>query len=711
LNAPRLLRDRIDSFPTHNIAGYGVRPGRSGPFGATLVPGGVNFAVYAGNATSVSVVLYKLGESDPIAEIAIPTDFRVGRVWAVTVFGLEYEDLEYGFRAYGPENPGINDRYDPTVVLSDPYAKVLGGREEWGRLPDEHRQYQHRARLAFEDFDWEGDRPLRLPSEDLVVYEAHVRGFTRHPSSGVANPGTYAGLVEKIPYLQRLGVNCIELLPVFEFDEFGNSRLNPETGELLLNYWGYNTVGFFAPKAGYAATSRFGMQGDEFKNMVKALHAAGIEVMLDVVFNHTAEGNELGPSISFRGLDNQTYYMMTPDGYYWNFSGTGNTVNSNNPITRDFIVSCLRYWASEYHIDGFRFDLAAVLDRDENGVPLANPPLIQALAHDPILRDCKLIAEAWDAGGLYQVGSFPNYHRWSEWNGKYRDTLRRYLKGDEGMIGDLATRIVGSPDLYKGRGARASINFVTCHDGFTLADMVSYNDKHNEANGEYNNDGANDNNSWNAGAEGPTDNPEINALRDRQMKNALLLLMTSRGVPMILSGDEVGRTQKGNNNAYCQDSELSWFDWSQVDTNAELLEFASNVIAFRQAHPVLRGAHHPSSIDPSDCGHPEVSWHGTGAWQPDWSPGCRVLGVMWCGHHLDVDASPDYVYVVSNSHWDAHDVELPVVDPGFVWHLFADTAADDTGACVLGDETPLTNPNWYTVSPRSVVALVARPVS
>jgi isoamylase len=711
LSAPRLLRDRIDSFPTHNIAGYGVRPGRTMPFGATLVPGGVNFAVYAGNATSVSVVLYKLGEDDPSVEIAIPTDFRVGRVWAVTVFGLEVEDLEYGFRVYGPENPGINDRYDPTVVLSDPYAKVLGGREEWAKTPDYGRQYQHRARLAFEDFDWEGDRPLRLPTEDLVVYEAHVRGFTRHPSSGVANPGTYAGLVEKIPYLQRLGVNCVELLPVFEFDEFGNSRPNPETGDLLLNYWGYNTVGFFAPKAGYAATSRFGMQGDEFKNMVKALHAAGIEIMLDVVFNHTAEGNELGPSISFRGLDNQTYYMMTPDGYYFNFSGTGNTVNSNNPITRDFIVSCLRYWAAEYHIDGFRFDLAAVLDRDENGVPLGNPPLIQALAHDPILRDCKLVAEAWDAGGLYQVGSFPNYHRWSEWNGKYRDTLRKFLKGEEGTIGDLATRIAGSPDLYKGRGARASINFVTCHDGFTLMDMVSYNDKHNEANGEYNNDGANDNNSWNHGAEGPTDDQAINDLRLRQVKNALLLTMTSRGVPMILSGDEVGRTQKGNNNAYCQDSELSWFDWSQVDTNAELLEFASNVIAFRQAHPVLRGAHHPNSIDPSDCGHPEVSWHGTSAWQPDWAPGCRVLGVMWCGHHLDVDASADYVYVVANSHWDAHDVELPVVDPGFVWHLFADTATENGGACVLGEEQPLPNPNWYTVSPRSVVALVARPVS
>jgi isoamylase len=710
MSAPFVVRDRIDSFPTATVAGYGVRPGRTAPLGATLVPGGVNFAVYSGRASAVSVVLFKIGATEPLVELPIPEDFRIGRVWAMTVFGLDWEDLEYGFRAHGPADPRIDDRFDPSAVLTDPYARILMGREIWGQLPDEHNPYQHRSRLAFDDFDWENDRPLRIAPDDLVVYEAHVRGFTRHPSSGVTNPGTYAGFLEKIPYLRELGINCVELLPVFEFDEFGNSRLNPDTGELLLNYWGYNTVGFFAPKAGYAATSRFGMQCDEFKHLVKSLHAAGIEIMLDVVFNHTAEGNEMGPTISFRGLDNATYYMMTPEGYYFNFSGTGNTFNSNNPVVRDFIVSCLRYWASEYHIDGFRFDLAAIMDRDEHGVPLANPPLIEALAYDPVLRDCKLIAEAWDAGGLYEVGSFPNYHRWSEWNGKFRDTVRRFLKGDEATIGDLATRIAGSPDLYKHRGARASVNFITCHDGFTLIDLFSYNDKHNEANGENNNDGANDNNSWNSGVEGPTDDPGITALRLRQAKNALLLLLTSRGIPMLLAGDEVAKSQRGNNNGYCQDNELSWFDWSLTETNAELLQFVRNVLAFRRAHPVLRGMHHPNSIDPTDCGHPEVSWHGVRAWQPDWSPQSRVLGVMWCGHHLD-NGGPDYVYVAANSHWEEHELQLPAVDDGWTWHLFADTAGESPGAAVPGAETPLRDPNWYTIGPRSVVAMVARPVT
>jgi glycogen operon protein len=709
VSTPPRVRDRIDSFPTHTVAGYGVRPGRVSPLGATLVPNGVNFAIFTSRATAVSVVLFRIGEPEPMAEIPIPEDFRIGRVWAITVFGLEYEEVEYGFRVDGP-NEHNWDRFDGTKIITDPYAKVLGGRELWGRVPDVNNVYQHRARLAFDDFDWENDRPLRIPTSDLVVYETHVRGFTRHPTSGVRNPGTYAGLVEKIPYLKQLGVTCVELLPVFEFDEFGNSRLDTATGERLLNYWGYNTVGFFAPKAGYAATGRFGMQGDEFKNLVKTLHAAGIEIMLDVVFNHTAEGNELGPTISFRGLDNSTYYMLTPEGYYYNFSGTGNTFNSNHPVVRDFIVSCLRYWASEYHIDGFRFDLAAIMDRDENGVPLANPPLIEALAHDPVLRDCKLVAEAWDAGGLYQVGSFPNYHRWSEWNGKYRDTVRKFLKGDDAVTGDLATRIAGSPDLYWARGAQASINFITCHDGFSLMDVFSYNDKHNEANGENNNDGANDNNSWNCGAEGPTEDPEIERLRVQQVKNALLLLLTSRGIPMVLSGDEVGRTQRGNNNVYCQDNELAWFDWSLTESNSELLEFVSHVIELRKAHPVLRAMHHPNSIDPTNCGHPEISWHGVQPWQPDWSPDSHLLGVMWCGHHID-NGGPDFIYVGANAHWEAHEVYLPVLDDGWVWHLSADTAGEAPGAYPPGTERPLTDPHSYLISPRSVIALVARPVA
>ncbi|MBV9729269.1 MAG: glycogen debranching enzyme, partial [Pseudonocardiales bacterium] len=477
------MRDRIDLFPTHTIAGYGVRAGRTLPFGATLVPGGVNFSVYSGAAAGVSVVLFARGSRDPMAEIPVPDEFRIGAVWAITVFGLEHEELEYGYRIQERADARAGDRCDRSIIVSDPYAKVISGRNVWGVEPDWSDPYQFRSRLAFDDVDWEGDRPLRIPPEDLVIYETHLRGFTRHPSSGVANPGTYAGLIEKIPYLKNLGINCVELLPVFEFDEFDNSRVNPATGERLFNYWGYSTVAFFAPKAGYAATGAFGMQCDEFRHLVKKLHRAGIEIMLDVVFNHTAEGNENGPTISFRGLDNNTYYMLTPEGYYFNFSGTGNTFNGNNPIVRDFIVSGLRYWASEYHIDGFRFDLASILDRDQYGAPLANPPLLESLANDPVLRDCKLVAEAWDAGGLYQVGSFPDYHHWAEWNGRYRDTVRRFLRGDGGLVGDLATRIAGSADLYAARGTRASINFIACHDGFSLADLVTFNDKHNEANG------------------------------------------------------------------------------------------------------------------------------------------------------------------------------------------------------------------------------------
>ncbi|MGN5376596.1 glycogen debranching protein [Streptomyces lasalocidi] len=544
-------------------------------------------------------------------------------------------------------------------MLSDPYARLVSGREVWGREPDWDNVYHYRAQVLNDDFDWDGDRPLRIPAEDLVIYETHVRGFTRHASSKVSAPGTYAGMREKIPYLRELGVNCLELLPVFEFDELDNPRTDPVTGERLFNYWGYNTVSFFAPKAGYAATGPFGMQADEFKSLVKELHRAGIEVVLDVVFNHTAEGNEQGPTISFRGLDNATYYMLTPRGEYYNFSGTGNTVNCNHPVVRDFVLSCLRHWVAEYHIDGFRFDLAAILDRAPDGAPLPNPPLLEQLAHDPILRHTKLIAEAWDAAGLYQVGNFPNYGRWSEWNGKYRDTVRRFVKGEPGLVGELATRMASSPDLYQGRTSSASVNFITAHDGFTLADLVSYNDKHNEANGEGNNDGANDNNSWNCGEEGPSASPHVRELRTRQMKNLLTILLTSQGIPMILVGDEVGRTQLGNNNTYCQDNELSWFDWGLVEANAELLHFTRALIAFRHAHPVLRSSDHPTGTDRVGSGYPDISWHGVRAWAPDWADHGRVLAMMRCGRHAKGGSvADDHVYIAVNAHWEAHDLEL-----------------------------------------------------
>ncbi len=708
MTAPmHVVRDRIDSYPTHQVAGYGVRPGRHMPFGATLVPGGVNFSVYSSTAEAISLVLFRRGEHTPLAELPIPEEFRIGGVWAMTVFGLDYENIDYGYRVHGPEEPHIADRFDPDRILADPYARAMSGRDVWGAQPDWDDPYQYRSKLAFDDFDWDGDQPLRIPQEDLVIYEMHVRGFTRDPSSGVSEPGTYAGLVEKIPYLKSLGVNCVELMPVFEFDEFENSRIDPTTGELLLNYWGYSTVGFFAPKAGYAATGRYGMQCDEFKNLVKELHAAGIQVLLDVVFNHTAEGNEEGPTIHFRGLDNRTYYILTPEGYYYNFSGTGNTLNCNHPIVRNYVLSCLRYWASEYHIDGFRFDLAAILDRGEDGAPLANPPLLEALSYDPLLRDCVLVAEAWDAGGLYQVGAFPNYGRWSEWNGKYRDTVRKYLKGEVGTIGDLAARIVGSPDLYARRGVTASVNFVTCHDGFTLADLVTYNDKHNEANGENNRDGSDDNASWNSGVEGPTDDPEVRRLRMRQMKNAMLLLLTSQGIPLITAGDEIARTQGGNNNAYCHDSRLTWFDWSLADRNAELFEFVRNCIAFRAAHPLLRSRRHPTGEDHDSIGYPDISWHGVRAWEADWSEDSHLLALLRTGRATDGQA--DFVYLAFNSHWEAHDLELPELPSDTLWHLFADTYTGAPGdASAPGSEPVLSNQYSVQIGPRSAVVLVGR---
>ncbi|MBB5954348.1 glycogen operon protein [Saccharothrix tamanrassetensis] len=697
----RTLPQRIDAYPTHWIAGLSVRSGRLMPFGATEVPGGVNFSVYSNNATAMTLVLFRRGERGPFAELPFPAEFRIGGVYAMTVFGIDPETTQYGYRADGPFRPEEGHRFDATRILVDPYAKVLNGQEIWGVPVDRDQEFPRRSGIAPDDFDWEGDRPLGLPEEDLVVYEAHVRGFTRHPSAAVGAPGTFAGLVEKIPYLKELGVTCVELMPVFEFDEMDNVRVDPTTGDRLHNYWGYSTVGFFAPKASFAATGRHGMQVDEFKNLVKELHKAGIEVMLDVVFNHTAEGNELGPTISFRGLDNRVYYMLTSDGYYYNFSGTGNTVNCNHPVVRGFVLDCLRYWASEFHVDGFRFDLASILGRAQDGRSLMEPPLVETLAGDPVLRDCKLIAEAWDAGGLYQVGSFPDYCRFGEWNGRYRDTVRRFLRGDLGVTGDLATRMVGSPDLYHRRGPVASVNFVTAHDGFTLHDLVSYDDKHNDGNGEGNRDGDNANHSWNCGAEGPTDDPEVLALRGRQQRNAFLLLLTSLGIPMIVAGDEAGRTQQGNNNAYCHDDEISWFDWDLVDRNSDLVRFVRNAIAFRKAHPALRRREHPTGHTGEGI-FPDTSWHGAHAWTPEWSGYSRLLAAMHCTRDGDI------VYVAANSHWEGCDLELPELPEHLAWHVFADTAAPSPGdSHEPGSEPRLADQSSIRIGPRSVLVLTA----
>jgi isoamylase len=708
-----VILERIDIHPTNEYGEYKLRPGKPFPFGATFVPGGVNFSVFSRHATSCTLVLFKKGQQQPIAEIPFLDEFRIGNVFTMVVFNLDFENVEYGFRMEGPFDPQRGFRFDPTKILMDPYARAIGGRDVWGTAPDWTDIYPHRARLVFDDFDWEGDRPLEIAIEDLVIYEMHVRGFTRHPSSHVRHPGTFAAIRDKIPYLKSLGVNCIELMPIYEFDEFEHSHVNSETGEMLMNYWGYSTVGFFAPKAGYAASGKHGMQIDELKTLIKELHTSGIEVMLDVVFNHTAEGNERGPYISFRGLDNQTYYMLTPDGYYVNFSGTGNTLNCNNPIVRNMVLDCLRYWASEYHIDGFRFDLAAILGRDPLGTPLLNPPLLETLAYDPILAKCKLVAEAWDAGGLYQVGSFPAYGRWAEWNGKYRDSARRFLQGEAGMVGEISQRIQGSPDLYPswaGRGASSSINFITCHDGFTLYDLVAYNGKHNEANGENNNDGANDNNSWNCGWEGPSTDAAVNDLRRRQIKNALTILMVSQGVPMILMGDEAGRTQLGNNNTYCHDNQLNWFDWTLTETNADLVRFFTNMIAFRKAHPVLRNKDQFSHSDYVGSGYADITWHGTRAWSADWSEGSRVLAFMLCGQHAKRGTiADDFVYVAMNMHWENHEFELPALPSGLRWFVSANTgmqSPEDSWA--PGAEPVLGDQGRMLIGARSVVVLVGK---
>jgi isoamylase len=696
----RMEVPRIDAYPTHQVSGYAVRPGFPIPFGAKLVGRGINFAVYSRHAAACTLVLFEPGNKQPIAEIAFPPEFRVGDMFAMTVFDLDFEQLEYGYRMDGPFAPEQGHRFDRSKVLLDPTARSVCGGEIWGIPTDPSLPYPYRARILPEDFDWEDDRPLGLPMEDLVIYEMHVRGFTKSPSSGVKHPGMFAGMREKIPYLKELGVNCVELLPIFEFDETDNSRTNPITGERLWNYWGYNTIAFFAPNASYATTGAIGLQADELRALVKELHKNGIEVMLDVVFNHTAEGDEHGPTISFRGLDNRTYYMLTPDGHYYNFSGCGNTLNCNNPVVRGFVTDCLRHWVIDYHIDGFRFDLASILGRDPSGAPLSNPPLLEALAGDPVLGRTKLIAEAWDAGGLYQVGSFPAYGRWAEWNGKFRDCLRKFLKGEMGQVGEMANRVVGSPDLYLGRGATASINFVTCHDGFTLADLVSYNDKHNEANGEENRDGANDNNSWNCGAEGPTNDANVNALRRRQIKNALAMLLVSQGVPMLLMGDECGRTQQGNNNAYCQDNALTWLDWSLLEKNAELFRFCKLMIRFRKQHPVLRNASHPGP------GAPEVNWHGTRPWCADWSGTSRVLAFQRLGPSGD---GMDVVYVAMNMYWEPLEFGLPQPPQGRHWHRFADTSASSPqDICEPGTEPVLANQQQVQVGGRSVLILVAR---
>ncbi len=697
--------------PTHSHGEFKLRYGHPLPFGASHVPHGVNFSIFSAHATACTLVLFERGEAEPMAEIPFPSECRLGQVWAMTVYDLDYEKIEYGFRFEGPYDPREGHYFDPRNIVLDPHVRKIAGREVWMGGHSE-RTPQHRGRIPHEEYHWEHSRPLRSPESELIIYEMHVRGFTRHPSSAAAHPGTFAGVAEKTAYLSELGINCVELMPVFEFDETENTRTNPATGEPLCNYWGYSTVGFFAPKCSYASSAQEGRQVHEFKDMMKALHASGIEVVLDVVFNHTAEGGADGPVISFRGIDNKTYYLVDAKGRFLNYTGCGNTVNCNHPAVRGFVINCLRYWAAEYHIDGFRFDLASVLGRDSSGAPLLNPPLLESLAYDPVLAGCDLIAEAWDAGGLYQVGNFPSYGRWMEWNGKYRDCARKFLKGDPGMVAEMVQRIMGSPDLYAAarRKPTASVNFITCHDGFTLRDLFSYNEKHNLENGENNNDGANDNSSWNCGAEGDTDDPKVNALRLRQCKNAMLLLFASQGVPMIYMGDECGRSQRGNNNAYCHDEDWNWLNWELDDDGRDMLRFTRTMIAFRKANPSLRQSEFLTGRDQVGSGYPDISWHGVLPWKPDWSAPSRSLAFMLCGRHGEAAGGPPhFLYVVFNMFYKPLSFTLPVLPRGMAWHKFADTALpapDDI--CQPGEEQPLTLQKQYAVREWSAAILIGK---
>lgn len=688
-----------DLKPTDNICGFDVRPGYYEMDGATPVRGGVNFTISSFTATSCTLLLFHNNKRRPYAELPFPESYKVGNTYSMIVFGLEIDKFEYAYSFDGPYDPAKGLIFNKDMYVLDPYAKAVTGQSNWGeRQPD---QCVYKARVVFNDYDWGNFKTPSIPLEELIIYEMHVRGFTYDQSSGVKHPGTFAGIREKIPYLKELGVNAVELMPIFEFDENGAYR-NFE-GEQLYDYWGYNTVCFFAPNTSYEADHEHNREGKELKRLIRDLKSNGIEVILDVVFNHTAEGNEMGPYFSFKGIDNNIYYMLTPDGKYYNFSGCGNVLNCNHPIVREFIRNCLRYWVTEYKIDGFRFDLASILGRNEDGTPMDQPPLLKSLAFDPILGKTKLIAEAWDAGGLYQVGSFPSWNRWAEWNGKYRDDLRRFLKGDSGLAWAAAHRLTGSKDLYDPsyRGNSASVNFLTCHDGFTLWDMYSYNEKHNYKNGWNNTDGANDNNSWNCGVEGDTDDPNINALRVRMVKNAFATLMCSRGAALFLAGDEFCNTQFGNNNAYCQDNITSWLDWSRKEKYKDVFEFFKYMIALRKRFHVITRNRRACT-----CTFPPESLHSAQPWKTDFHHESRMVGVMYAGASEGIKGLDEIVYFGINAHWERTDIELPGLPTGYVWKLYVDTGKSPDHVVCENDNIMLYN-RRLSMEGRSVIFAVA----
>lgn len=651
--------------PIDTVNGFQIRPGFFREFGAVAIPGGVNFIIHTHGATSCELLLFHRKAEEPYAVIPFPESYRIGFCYSMIVFDLDIEEFEYAYRLDGPYDEKKGLRFDKNKILLDPYARAVTGQSQWGHV--NNAQHGYRARVVQSNFDWGDQRHHSIPMEDLIIYELHVRGFTMDESSGVKHHGTFEGLREKISYLKELGVNAVELMPIFEFDEMRDVRLIDENE--LIDFWGYNPVSFFAPNTSYCSSMEYNREGLELKTLIKDLHDNGIEVILDVVFNHTAEGNEFGPCFSFKGFDNNIYYMLTPDGHYYNFSGCGNTLNCNHPVVRDMILECLRYWVIEYRVDGFRFDLASILGRNDDGTPLSQPPLLRSLAFDSILGNVKLIAEAWDAGGLYQVGSFPSWKRWAEWNGRYRDDMRRFLKGDDFLAQTAAARITGSPDLYDPayRGGNASINFLTCHDGFTLYDLYSYNQKHNEANGWGNTDGADDNNSWNCGVEGETDDPAILALRKRLMKNACAILLCSRGTPMFLSGDEFADTRYGNNNPYCQDNLISWLDWSLLKKNKDLFDFFQYMIQFRKNHPVIR-----KDLEPSYLGVPAMSTHGLTPDETNFSGDSHVVCVRFAGYN-EATQKEDLVYLAVNSGWFPVTLTLPELPEHYKWKVAVNT--------------------------------------
>ena len=688
--------------PLDVIDGFKVRPGFYNRDGATSAQSGVSFTIHSFGATSCTLLLFRPREKEPYARLKFPESYHIGNTYSMLVFDLNIEEFEYAFQLDGPYDKERGLLFDKNNVLLDPYARAVTGQRDWGERPENDKGFVYHARVVENNFDWGNIRQLEHPIEDLVIYEMHVRGFTKDESSGVTAKGTYEGLRQKIPYLKDLGINAVELMPIFEFDEMESARV--VDGQQLYNYWGYNTVCFFAPNTSYTSVVEHNHEGDELKQLIFELKENGIEVILDVVFNHTAEGNEDGPCFSFKGIDNNIYYILTPGGHYYNFSGCGNVLNCNHPTTRRFIIDCLRFWVTEYRVDGFRFDLASILSRDQNGAPMAEPPILHAIACDAILGKVKLIAEAWDAGGLYQVGNFPSFNRWSEWNGRYRDDMRRFLKGDAGMTGTAITRITGSKDMYDAqvRGHGASVNFLTCHDGFTLYDLYSYNMKHNEKNGWDNTDGDNNGNSWNCGVEGETDDPVVELLRRRMVKNAFATLMCSRGTAMFYAGDEFCNTQFGNNNAYCQDNIISWLDWNRLHEYQEIHDFFRYMIAFRKKHAILR-----KSTEQISCGLPEISIHNGHPWNAGTDYNNRIIGIMYAGRDEE-DTKDDIIFYAMNAYWETVTMQLPDLPNGMKWKVCVNTFVTYEDGKNIEALTEFQYKSTLRIPPRTVVVLEAQ---